>query len=128
MKVKTILVVDDEMSIINAVIRSFIMNDLHYQPLVCMDGYEALEFMRTKDIDMVLLDIKMPNLDGMKVCEEVMADEKMKKIPILITSGNLVTSDREKLKSLGIQYFLDKPYNSSELFEKMKEILEAGVS
>ena len=123
---KYLLIVDDEEEIIEAIIRKIYLEKKdEYVPLVAMDGYEALAFMRTKKIAVVILDIRMRNLDGLTVCRQAMADEKMKKIPIIISSGVLTDELTEELKSLGVKHFLAKPYAMEQLFKKIAEIVRS---
>lgn len=122
---KYILVVDDEEYLIRSIIRAFYMKGMEdYEILVCHDGHEALDSMRKEGICIVLLDINMPNLNGIKVCEEAMRDDHMKTIPILVTSGHLNEDDKRYLKKLGIKHFLDKPYKLDTLFSKIDELAQ----
>ncbi len=121
---KYILIVDDEEEIIESIIRKIYLEKANqYVPLVAIDGYEALEFMRTKNVALVVLDIRMRNLDGLTVCRKAKADVKMKKIPIIISSAVLDEQVRNELSGLGIQHFLEKPYLIEHLFKKIDEIL-----
>lgn len=121
---KYILLVDDEEEIIAVIIRKILFEySDRYSSLVATDGYEALEYMKKHEVALVVLDIRMPNLDGIGVCRKAMADPKMQAIPILVTSGFISGADKELLRSLGVHHFLDKPYKIDLLFEKIGEIL-----
>ncbi len=122
---KYVLIVDDEEEIVEAIVRKiYLEKGNKYVPLVAMDGYEALEFMRTKNIAVVILDIRMRTLDGFHVCRKAMADDKMKDIPIIISSGVLNDQTIGELTDLGIKHFLPKPYMIEQLFKKIDEILK----
>ena len=121
---KYVLIVDDEEEIVEAIVRKiYTEKGNQYVPLIAMDGYEALEFMRTKNIAVVVLDIRMRTLDGFTVCRKAMTDEKMKKIPIIISSGVLNDKTTGELRELGIKHFLPKPYMIEQLFTKIDEII-----
>lgn len=120
---KAILIVDDEEEIIAVIVRKILSEHSdRYSSLVATDGYEALDYMKRHDVALVVLDIRMPNLDGIGVCRKAMTDPKMHQIPILVTSGFLNDDDKEHLRSFGIRHFLDKPYKINSLFEKIDEI------
>lgn len=120
---KCIVIVDDEEYLISSLVRAFVVRGLNeYELKICQDGYEALDIMSGKKVDLVLLDYKMPNLDGKAVCEKAMQDNLMKTIPILVTSGHLLEQDKMYLRRLGIKHFLDKPYQLDELFSLIKKL------
>lgn len=120
---KYILIVDDEEDIRQTIIRKILLDySGRYDPLITVDGHEALALMRAKDVAAVVLDIRLPNLDGMDVCREVMADEKLRSIPIIISSGVIRETEKKKLKSMGVRYFLDKPYPLDALFGTIDEV------
>ena len=87
-----------------------------------MDGYEALDFMRTKDVAVAVLDLSMRNMGGLEACRIAKADAEIKDIPIIISSGFLGQYEREELERLGVEHFVDKPYTMQQLLEKIDEI------
>ena len=120
---KYILIVDDEEDVRRMILSKILLDySERYDPLITVDGHEALALMKAKDIAAVVLDIRLPNLNGMEVCREVMADEKLRSIPIIVSSGFVRETEKEKLRSLGVKYFLDKPYPLDALFHKIDEV------
>lgn len=120
---KYILIVDDEEDVRRTIISKILLDySGKYDPLITVDGHEALALMRAKDVAAVVLDIRLPNLDGMDVCREVMTDEKLRSIPIIVSSGVVRETEKKKLKSLGVKYFLDKPYPLEALFCTIDEV------
>lgn len=109
---RTILVVDDE--IINQEILKEILSD-NYEVLVAGNGIEALDCLKTSlmPVSLILLDINMPLMNGMEFISAVKRDEKFKKIPIIVSTGEKET----ELKSLelGAVDFITKPYDMPEI-------------
>jgi len=121
---KYILIVDDEQDVLQIMLKTIISRcRMKYQPLVCVDGFEALEFMIDKKIDLVVLDLNMDNFNGLQVCQRMMQDPELKSIPVIISSGHLDPSMVEQLQSLGVKYFLKKPYPMNDLVEKIEEVI-----
>jgi len=121
---KCILIVDDEEEITRAIIERILMqrSDV-YDALVSTDGHEALDLMRTKNVDVVLLDIRLPNFDGTEVCRQITTDESLKSTPVIVTSGFLEEEGKNELRALGIKDFLDKPYTMDALFKRIDEVV-----
>ena len=121
---KNILIVDDNEAFVQVIIKTILLQykDL-YNYFVAVDGDEALKCMYRNPIDLVLLDIRMQNLDGMQVCHEKVLDEQIRSIPVIISSGYLNGKDKNRLKALGVHHFLRKPYEMKELFNLISSIL-----
>lgn len=107
---RTVLIVDDEE--INRVILKNLLN-ADYNVLTACDGIEALQMMRTsrQRISGVLLDLKMPNMNGYEVLAAVQKDPLLSKIPIIVTTSSEGDEDEIRALSLGAADFVTKPYN-----------------
>ena len=107
----TILVVDDNPSNINILLNLL----TQYDTVPCTDGTTAIDIAQNDDIDLILLDIIMPEIDGFTVCKILKADKKTKHIPILfISSKNDVDNITKGFKLGGVDY-ITKPFNPLEL-------------
>jgi len=121
---KTILLVEDEQETLQAMLKALIKRRPElYKPLIAIDGYEALDFMINKEIDLVVLDLHMSNFNGLELCQHVAKDEDLRKIPILISSGFADDSMQEQLRMLGVEHFLRKPYKIEDLISKIDELM-----
>ncbi|MCA9400856.1 MAG: response regulator [Candidatus Omnitrophica bacterium] len=121
---KQILIVDDEEDIVQSIIRRMISTySDRYEPHVATDGFEAMDILMKKDIDLVILDIRMPNMDGTEVAKRVLRDRKLRFTPIVISSGFVNESQKEEFRKMGIHHFLDKPYHMNDLFEVISQLL-----
>ena len=122
-----ILIVDDEEAIVQTILRRILIDPaVPLEPLVASDGYEAMALMREHPVAVILLDIQMRNMNGIEVVQAVMADEQLRDIPIIISSGYIGDEVKEELSALGVKYFLDKPYPFDQMIAKVQEA--AGLS
>lgn len=115
-----ILVVDDSVTVRKYTSR--MLRSKGYRALRARDGLEAIEQMQKQVPDLVLLDIEMPNMDGFEVASQMKHDEQLKGVPIIMISSRSGKKYKQKAQSLGIQYFLNKPYDNQELLALIKEI------
>lgn len=115
-----ILVVDDA-TIIHKTIKGYL--DSKYEVATAINGNIALRFLKTKKVDLILLDYEMPDMNGPAVLEAVRADPRLASIPIVFLTG---INDVEKTKSalaLRPQGYLLKPVDKHALLNKINELL-----
>ena len=115
---KTILVVDDEKEIRN-LIEIYLKNE-GYDVIKASNGLEALEIINNEDIQLIVLDIMMPEMNGLEVCSKIR--EKLT-IPILMLSAK--SEDMDKIQGImtGADDYLTKPFNPLELSVRVKALL-----
>lgn len=113
-----LLVVDDE-ELIRNVIKEYSSIE-GYEVFEASDGIEAIEIVKNNDIDLIILDIMMPKLDGFRTCEEI---KKTKNIPILMLSARSDEYDKLIGFNLGVDDYMTKPFSPKELFARIKAIL-----
>lgn len=114
-----ILVVDDDKDIVE-LLSIYIQNE-GYEAIKAYDGKEAITKLATNpDIALMILDIMMPNMDGMEVVREVRKDSQ---IPILMLSAK--TADMDKIQGLisGADDYVAKPFNPLEVMARVKSLL-----
>ncbi|MGB5823107.1 MAG: response regulator transcription factor [Proteocatella sp.] len=111
----TILVVDDDREIANSVAK--LLEKEGYLSLVANDGMEALEVVAARNIDLIILDIMMPRLDGLSATMKI---REKKNIPIILLSAKTEDSDKVLGLSMGADDYVSKPYNSMELMARVK--------
>lgn len=116
-KKKRILVVDDEPGILRVL---SIQLKLHgYEPVTTPSGTEAVELVRTREPDVILLDIFLPDINGLEVLERVRA---FSQIPVIVFSAN--QSALETALKAGADFSISKPFNPDYLLGKIKSVLE----
>ncbi len=115
----TILVVDDEV-LIRQVIREYLENE-SYQVLEASDGEEAISILNTTPVDLLILDIMMPKMDGYTALKEL---KKSKDLPVIILSARQEEYDKLLGFELGIDDYLTKPFSPRELVARVKAVLK----
>lgn len=114
-----ILVVDDE-SRMRKLVRDFLVKS-HYEVVEASDGEEALTvFFEKNDIDLVILDVMMPKMDGWQVCREIRAYSK---VPIIMLTAK--SDERDELLGfeLGVDEYISKPFSPKILVARVEAIL-----
>ena len=113
-----ILVVDDDREIVDAI--EIYLNNEGFEVLKAYDGMEALEIIADTDIDLVMIDIMMPKLDGIRATMKIRED---KNIPIIILSAKSEASDKVMGLNVGADDYVTKPFNPLELIARVKSHL-----
>ena len=118
---KKILIVDDEPSIIVPV--QFLMEQNGYDVMVAFSGEEAMEIIVEKKVDLILLDIMLPVIDGFEVCQRVRENPQWSKIIIILLTALGSDANVEKGLALGADAYITKPFSNVDIVEKVKELL-----
>jgi DNA-binding response OmpR family regulator len=118
-----ILIVDDESDAIEILTR--MLGREGYTCTSAAGGQAALEIVRRQPIDVILLDVMMPEMDGLQVCERLRADEALRQIPVILLTAKDDMETRAKGMSLGVSEYLTKPINRRELFTRIEAQLHA---
>ena len=116
MKNMKVLLVDDEEEFVKALAERLKMRDLRSDTV--LDGEEALSFVEDQEPDGMVLDLKMPGIDGMEVLRQVR--RAYPKIQVIILTGHGTERHEEEAKRLGAFDYLEKPVNLDVLVKKMK--------
>ena len=95
----------------------------YYDVLTAASGPEALEICATDDVDIVLLDVMMPGMDGFEVCSRLKADQKTSHIPVLMVTALDQPSDRVHGLDVGADDFLTKPVDDVQLMARVKSLV-----
>jgi len=117
----TILVVDDEPR--NVKLLEALLRPLHYEVLKAFDGEEALSIVNKTSVDLVLLDIMMPKMDGYEVCRRLKESEITRLIPIIMVTALHDIEAKVKGIESGADDFLPKPVNKIELQARTKSLI-----
>ncbi|ADK16343.1 MULTISPECIES: response regulator transcription factor [Clostridium] len=111
----TILVVDDDKDILD-IIEIYLKND-NFNVITAQDGLIAMDKLEKNNIDLIILDIMMPNLDGIHACLEI---RKKEKIPIIMLSAKDDSSSKILGLNVGADDYVTKPFNPLELVARVK--------
>ncbi len=118
MEKNAVLIVDDEEDI-RELIKIYLINE-GFKVITACNGIEALEKLKNYDIDLIILDIMMPKLDGIKTCLKIREE---KKIPIIMLSAKNEDSDKILGLNVGADDYVTKPFNLLELTARVKSQL-----
>lgn len=119
---KKILIADDEE--INILVFKQILRKNNYQIISARNGLEAINLVKKNKFDLIVLDIWMPEMDGLKaskVIQDFLEQNKMN-IPIVFVTADDNLDTKQKIIDLEINYFLDKPYTKEKILELIKQI------
>jgi putative two-component system response regulator len=117
----TILVADDNLA--NLELLSGLLQVEGYEVLSVIDGEQALQTIRSRPIDLVLLDVRMPKRDGFAVCRELKSNPDTRLIPVVIVTASTAGADRIVGIECGADDFLSKPVNREELRARVRSLL-----
>ena len=119
MNEKTILIVDDTVTNLD------ILADLlcGYDVIDALSGFDALKIVNEEEVDLILLDIMMPEMNGFEVCQKLKSNPKTKHIPILFITALTDETNIEMAYEIGASDYITKPFKSTELLAKVKREL-----
>lgn len=117
---QTILVVDDAPENIS-VIKGLLGEK--YKLKAALDGERALK-IAAKGVDLILLDIQMPSMNGFEVCEQLKVDPATTGIPVIFLSGEEDPASAERARSLGAVAYVTKPVDPAQLIQAVSDQLQ----
>jgi PleD family two-component response regulator len=118
----TVLVVDDDPDAVEILTRLLRMQE--FSTVAARSGPQCLEIVRTQPIDVILLDVNMPGMDGLTVCAQLARDERTRSIPVILVTARDDHETKIAGMRLGVSEFLAKPVNKNELFARVRGQLE----
>ena len=130
-KVKTILLAEDNPNDVELTLEAMAENNLANRVFVVKDGVETLEYLRCQgkyklrkagNPALVLLDIKMPRMDGIEVLRNIRSDAALKKIPVVILTSSSEEKDLINTYDLGVNAYVVKPIDFKQFLEAVKQI------
>ncbi|MBT4483862.1 MAG: response regulator [Candidatus Latescibacteria bacterium] len=111
-----ILIADDDPNVVDAILNLLTKHDKSYRFETANDGYEALLKAGTFKPDIVILDIRMPKIDGLEICKRIRHDENMKAdIKILAITGHSEAYSRDMVIESGANEYLLKPFDMKSI-------------
>jgi DNA-binding response OmpR family regulator len=120
---KRVLVAEDEPNIVESI--SFLLERAGFEVLVEMDGRSALEVAKRNDLDVLILDVMLPELDGYEVLRQLRADDRLKDLPILMLTAKGQREDRETALESGANLFMIKPFANAEIVAAVQQLAES---
>lgn len=118
--IRTILVVDDDF--FNVQVLQAILENARFKVIPVYGGYEAMEKLSKEKIDLILLDLLMPGIDGYQVMDYLKQNPDTEKIPIIVVSALTEYENISKAMSKGAIDYITKPFINSVLLEKVHSL------
>ena len=94
-----------------------------FQIVEANDGVDALKKLSTEKFDLILTDINMPIMDGLKLVSMVRNDPNYKETPIIVITTEGATEDRERALALGANEYITKPIQTMKILETVKKLM-----
>lgn len=129
---KIILLVEDNPDDVELTLRAFKKNSILNKVVVARDGVEALDFLFTRGVyaerdksvmpQVILLDLKLPKVDGLEVLQRLRADDRTKFLPVVILTSSKEEQDIISSYSLGANSYILKPVDFSQFTEAVRQL------
>ncbi len=129
-----VLIVEDNLSDIVIALRAFKIHGLEDRVKVLRDGAEALEYLNGEGLDegeappvlpkVVLLDLRMPRIDGREVLRHIRADQRMRRVPVVIVSSSQARTDIRDCYEMGANSFIVKSVDPKRPGEYLVDVAE----
>ena len=117
----TILIIDDEKDLIELV--RYNLEKDGYDAISATDGQTGLEIAQRHKLDLIVLDLMMPGMDGLEVCRRLRTDPRTGRIPLIMLTAKATEADRIVGLELGADDYITKPFSPRELVARVKAIL-----
>ena len=121
----TVMVVDDEAP--NRLLMEAALNK-QYRVKTVSSGIECLDSIQIELVDLILLDVRMPNMDGYEVCKKIRSQNSTKHIPVIFLSAYAMLSDKLKGYEVGGDDYITKPCELEEVLAKVKRNISIDTS
>ena len=122
----TILVIDDEKDLIELV--RYNLEKEGYDAIAASDGQSGLEIAQRHKLDLIVLDLMMPGMDGLEVCRRLRSDARTGRVPLIMLTAKATEADRIVGLELGADDYITKPFSPRELVARVKAILRRTAS
>src|SRR6267142_7006234 len=119
---KTVILVADDEDAMLSLLREALQS-VQYDVVVAHNGEEAVEKLRQKPPDLVLLDVQMPKMSGYDVCRKIKSDVFLRHIPVMMLTAQSGTTNKVTGLEQGADDYLTKPFEMEELMARIKTLL-----
>ena len=116
-----ILLVDDEPDFVETV--EFFLRGSGYEVFVANNGKEGLERAEREKPDLILMDVMMPEMDGLEACRHLKTDPSLKSVPIIMLTAKGQVQDVKDALAAGAHSYVVKPFNLPDLVQRIEKVL-----
>jgi CheY-like chemotaxis protein len=121
-----ILVADDDPLVLKSI--ELILRKSGFPLQTCVNGREALECVRRQKPALALLDVMMPEMNGLDVCQAIKGDPELSDIPVFLVTARAMAAERQKGLDAGADDYITKPFVNRDLVEKVRNVYEAALA
>jgi len=118
-----VLIADDEANIRN--ILDFTLHAEGFTVIGARNGDEAFTLALSEQPDIVILDVMMPDTDGIEACRRLKRDERTSRLPVILLTARSSSDDRRRGREAGADAYITKPFSPSKVVATLREILGA---
>jgi len=122
MNIDTVLLIDD-----NAEFKKVVSKALealtNWQILTGSSGLEALQILSLNEPDVILMDVSMPEMDGLEAIEKIRQNKKLARIPIILITAKVLEDEMQHYSTLGLAGIVSKPFDPLLLHKRVEEIV-----
>lgn len=115
-----VLLIEDEPNIIEAI--RFILSRDGWSVDVHSDGRTAVDAVRRRSPDLVILDVMLPNRSGFDILRDLRGDPDFRSLPVLMLTARGQSHDREMAERLGVSRFMTKPFSNADVLTSVREL------
>jgi DNA-binding response OmpR family regulator len=120
---KSVVIIEDEPFIIEAL--TFLLENEGLDVRSISDGANAIDFIIKSKPNLVILDIMLPNVSGMKILEDIRSMGEISNLPVLMLTAKGQKKDRRAAEEAGVSKFMTKPFDNQELIENVKAMIKS---
>ena len=120
---KSVVIIEDEPFIIEAL--TFLLENEGLDVRSISDGANAIDFIIKSKPNLVILDIMLPNVSGMKILEDIRKMNEISHLPVLMLTAKGQKKDRRAAEEAGVSKFMTKPFDNQELIEHVKLMIKS---
>jgi DNA-binding response OmpR family regulator len=117
-----ILIIEDQPEVLRMMV--LLLARAGCEALTAHDGNEGLQLARQPDIDLILLDIDLPDISGFEICRRLKEDPRVSRVPVIFVTGRFCEEDRRRGFALGAADYIDKPFDVSHFVRRILFHLE----
>jgi two-component system OmpR family response regulator len=118
---KKVLLIEDEPNIIEAI--SFILSRDGWDVKTHSNGHDAMDAVRTRRPDLVILDVMLPGKSGFDILQEIRADSELAATPVLMLTARGQVKDRELAEKSGVSRYMTKPFANADVLEAVRSMV-----
>lgn len=118
---KRILIVEDEESLLK--LESILLSSRGYEVTLAASGRTALDILAQEQVDLVLLDIMLPEVDGYEVCRQIKNNPATAHVPVIMLTAKKSREDMARSEEAGADWYITKPFKSAMMLKTVERYL-----